>query len=264
MSSQRFRSIALVVSVLILIYHSPSFAIHGGTKIDIKDAPWTVAIFTITTFCGGSILSKDYVLTAASCVEGQAVSEILIQYESSNLYTGRTKIVWAEMVYIFDRYRNDTLQNNIALIKTNTSMTLDQEKSKAIDLPKVEYEPEKDSNVSVSGYGDVDAKPINEKLTDTSKYDLKRADFTVQDRSECAQKYTDKYTDYETFCAKGCGAYIEQGDIGDPAVQKNESSIEVLAGFVSYAKIQNPLTIFTKVGSYVEWILEIMKKNSKS
>lgn len=194
------------------------------------------------------------------------MSEILIQYESSNLYTGRTKIVWAEKVFIFDRYRNDTLQNNIALIKTNTSMTLDEEKSKPINLPKVEYEPKKDSNVSVSGYGDVDAKPINEKLTDTSKYDLKAANFTVEDRSECNKKYTDKYTDYETFCAKGFGGvYIEQGDIGDPAVQKNKTNCDVLAGFVSFANLtlHEPLTIFTKVGSYVYWIADIMKNKTK-
>ncbi|UXI16625.1 group 3 allergen SMIPP-S [Sarcoptes scabiei] len=257
MSSERFRLISIVASVLIVTYLSPSFALHNGKKIEIKEAPWTVGIFTITTFCGGSILSQDFVLTAASCVDGQPIEDILIQYGSSNLYTERENFAWADK----------SLENNIAVIKTNTSMKFDQEKSKSIDLPRVEYEPEKDSTVSVSGYGDVDAKAIEEKLTETSKYDLKAANFTVEDRSDCNKTYPDKYTGYETFCAKGCGdVYVEQGDKGDPAVQKNETDQNVLAGFVSYADIteRKPLTIFIKVGSYVTWIMEIIKKNQKS
>lgn len=69
MSSLLYRLIALVAFILMVIYNFPSFALHDGTVIDIKQAPWTVGIFTPQTFCGGSILSPNFVLTAASCVE---------------------------------------------------------------------------------------------------------------------------------------------------------------------------------------------------
>ncbi|UXI16624.1 group 3 allergen SMIPP-S [Sarcoptes scabiei] len=146
-------------------------------------------------------------------------------------------------------------------------MELDEQKSKAINLPKVVYEPPKGSNVLTTGYGDVDAKPITQMIEDPSKYDLKAANFTVQERSRCNETYPDKYTEDETFCAEGSsGVYIEKGDIGDPAVQKNDSNIEVLAGFVSFANIteHKSTTIFTKVGSYVFWIEDIMKNKTRS
>ncbi|KPM11767.1 Sar s 3 allergen (serine protease-like protein 18), partial [Sarcoptes scabiei] len=192
---------------------------------------------------------------------------ISIIYGSSNLYKQGQKFVWAGKVIIFPRYRNKTRQNNIALIKTKTNMTLDGQESKAIELPRVVYEPPIGQNVLVSGYGDVDEKPIKKPIEDPSKYDLKAANFTVKNRSECKLKYSDKYTENETFCAQGCsGVYIERGDIGDPAVQKNETKIDVLAGLVSYADLamKNSLTIFIKVGSYVFWIQDVMKNKTKS
>lgn len=45
--------------------------IIGGTNIDISNVPWQVSLRNIASnrhFCGASIISKNWVVTAAHCV----------------------------------------------------------------------------------------------------------------------------------------------------------------------------------------------------
>lgn len=59
----------LILYGLVLIFCcSPSSSIKGGKKSDITEEPWTVAIYLNNSFCAGSIISANYVLTAAQCV----------------------------------------------------------------------------------------------------------------------------------------------------------------------------------------------------
>lgn len=44
--------------------------IVGGAEIEISEAPWQVSLLRFNSHtCGGSIISENYVLTAAHCVE---------------------------------------------------------------------------------------------------------------------------------------------------------------------------------------------------
>lgn len=60
--------ILLFISIALAFLCLPSSSIKGGRKSDITEEPWTVAIFLNHSFCAGSILSKNYVLTSAQCV----------------------------------------------------------------------------------------------------------------------------------------------------------------------------------------------------
>lgn len=158
------------------------------------------------------------------------------------------------------------MENNIALIKTETPMELDNVTSKAIDLPDLEFDPMAMTEVAVDGWGAT--KPESKELS----FNLMAANFTVVDRYDCAKKYEEVQKQglitEQVFCAGGRGhgseAHIEYGDVGDPAVQ-NEKLVGIATLPPTSEAYEYP-SIFTKVGSYVTWIEEIIwqKKNNRS
>ena len=55
--------------------------IIGGTDIDISNVPWQVSLRNIASnrhFCGASIISKNWVVTAAHCVQGVQANNIRV------------------------------------------------------------------------------------------------------------------------------------------------------------------------------------------
>lgn len=65
-------SFSLVMLVVFAVLEpNPSTAIIGGKKSDITKEPWTVGVLVDEKpFCGGSILTANFVITAAQCVDG--------------------------------------------------------------------------------------------------------------------------------------------------------------------------------------------------
>merc|ERR1719187_139774 len=52
--------------------------IVGGVEAQANQWPWEVALFIDDAwFCGGSLISENYVLTAAHCVDGASYFDIL-------------------------------------------------------------------------------------------------------------------------------------------------------------------------------------------
>jgi secreted trypsin-like serine protease len=69
-------NIAVALTTFIFIFCSPSSArsfndtrrIVGGIQIDIRAAPFAVCVYKHGEHkCGGSIITKDFVLSAAHC-----------------------------------------------------------------------------------------------------------------------------------------------------------------------------------------------------
>ncbi|KYB29321.1 serine protease P23 [Tribolium castaneum] len=65
--------------------------IIGGTFAEISTVPYQVSLQNnYGHFCGGSIIHKSYILTAAHCVDGKPVRGIKVIAGSSSLYHGGT------------------------------------------------------------------------------------------------------------------------------------------------------------------------------
>lgn len=65
-----YRLLALIALMILLLQGSQ--AIRNGKEINIKEAPWTVGVWVYrentTDVCTGSILARNFVVTAAQCV----------------------------------------------------------------------------------------------------------------------------------------------------------------------------------------------------
>nr|AAR14089.1 group 3 allergen SMIPP-S Yv6017G11 [Sarcoptes scabiei] len=242
-------SFALFAIVSLIAFVQLSMAIKGGQKSDIQEEPWTAVLYVSDKLCGAAIVASSYLLTAAQCVFGKPLEEMGIQYGASRRNDSQMKVVFVKEVY-FLRYHPGEMLNDIAVLETKEPMLLDEQQSKAINLPGVEYDPQATSTVLVSGWGATEDQSTQYSL------DLMAANFTVVDRDDCQKHYPN--ISLQQFCAGGKGygdAYIELGDAGNPAVQNS-----TLVGLATFPPSPEGPSIFTKVGSYVLWITDIIKK----
>nr|AAR14095.1 group 3 allergen SMIPP-S YvT004A06 [Sarcoptes scabiei] len=253
-------SFSLVMLVVFAVLEpNPSTAIIGGKKSDITKEPWAVGVLVDEKpFCGGSILTANFVITAAQCVDGTKPSDISIHYGSSYRTTKGTSVM-AKKIYIV-RYHPLTMQNNYAVIETEMPIKLDDKTTKKIELPSLLYDPEPDTSVLVSGWGSTNFKSLE------YSGDLMEANFTVVDRKSCEEQYkqieADKYIYDGVFCAGGeyDETYIGYGDAGDPAVQNG--TLVGVASYISSMPSEFP-SVFLRVGYYVLDIKDIISGKVK-
>nr|AAR14092.1 group 3 allergen SMIPP-S Yv6028G11 [Sarcoptes scabiei] len=242
-----FTLVTLVALQTFLI--QTSLAIRGGMKSDITKEPWTVSIYVNGSLCGGSILTVNFILTAGQCVYQIPLEQIMIRYGSNDYLVGG-HMMGVQKVFIFERYRPETGENNIAILETKDPMMLDLKKSKPINLPSVEFCPQAGSEVLVSGWG---------ATQDGSQFysrDLMAANFKVIDTKICEKEYGSLIY-WGEFCAGDNYTSLETGDAGDPAVQN-----ETLVGVGTFKPLTTRMpSVFTSVGSYVNWIKEITGQN---
>ena len=97
----------------------PALRIVGGTETGRNFYPWMVAlIFNTDQFCGGTLISPSWVLTAGHCTEG--ADEVRILLGAHNIRAmreeGRLEFVSREIVP-HPQFNLMFLTNDIALVK---------------------------------------------------------------------------------------------------------------------------------------------------
>merc|ERR1711899_478226 len=102
--------------------------IVGGFEAQENQWPWQVALFIDNAwFCGGSIISENYVMTAAHCADGASYFDIMagahnVRASSAphrgeiTSYNGWTHLSW----------NHNTLENDIALIELPSPMSFNE------------------------------------------------------------------------------------------------------------------------------------------
>ena len=218
-------------------------------------------------FCGGSIINENWVLTAAHCVmagqngkvKAEQIEVVPGTQDLSDIFSNQFTTHVSKII-VHPEYDFSTQKNNIALIKTSSSLIQNKGGVKTEMIMLGEEGDDKDGKEAiVSGYGTTGE--TESKGTDK----VHSVAVTVFDNSKCHGIYKE-FDDHAMLCAgdeKG-GKDSCQGDSGGPLVVKSWHTVPLLIGVVSHGKgcaRQGLPGIYARVTHFRPYILETIKKN---
>ncbi|CAL7948235.1 unnamed protein product [Xylocopa violacea] len=235
-------SAIVVICLSVTAFAFPEGQIVGGRDAPVGKFPYQVSLRSSGShFCGGSIISSRYILTAAHCVQG------ISNTNNIKVHAGTTQVTASGDTYGVDRivahrdYNPRRIVNDVALIRVNRNIVFNN-LVQPIRLASGSNNYEGSSCV-LSGWGTTRAGgniPNN----------LQYINLNVESQAKCKQTHRDvQASQICTFTKYGEGAC--NGDSGGPLAANG-----VQIGIVSYGipcGVGKP-DVYTRVSSFVSWI----------
>ncbi|XP_055907479.1 trypsin-1-like [Eupeodes corollae] len=224
--------------------------IVGGHQIDIADAPHQISLQRYNSHsCGGSLIKKNIVLTAAHCTSGASASSLKVRIGSS-LYASGGVLVAVKKVTVHPKYNPSTIDYDFSILELEDYKTKGLTSGNA-KLPKAGEDVADGTLLQVTGWG-------NTQNSQESRLHLRAASVPKTNQEKCNSSYA-RYggvTD-RMLCAgleKG-GKDACQGDSGGPLMEG-----DVLVGVVSWGygcAVPNYPGVYSRVSSVREWITTV-------
>lgn len=222
-----------------------------GTVTSVTTRPYQVSVTPSNQlsggWCGGTLISSTWVLTAAHCVEGYSASNMRVRAGINNLTTTSGQLRTPSQIIVHPYYSSTGSGYDIALIKLSTAFTLGSTVQTAA-LPGSGAESVLDVNgksATVSGWG----------KTETGAYSntaLREVTIPITPTgSDCGSRPSN------TICGKySAGRDSCNGDSGGPLAAPYNGKTYVL-GIVSYGPAEcRGYGVYTRVNGYINWIYQ--------
>ena len=236
--------------------------IVGGKRVNYGSHPWMANIYTIdqmidgtyiNQLCGGSVISKNWVLTAAHCLLDLETDELLVSAGDHKLgrkdkYEQRRMIT---KVILHEEYEISSDHNDIALLKVDKPFIFNNN-VKPVCLPKsgIGIDKFKDSKCDILGWGHTTKRKRSPEL--------RIASVKIMSQKTCSNYFEELLTS-SMFCAgyhKG-GIDACQGDSGGPMICQTNRKVQ--RGITSWgdgcAQAKKP-GVYTDVSLFIKWIAE--------
>lgn len=233
----------------------PAFArveqyIVGGVEAVKGEFPFIVSLQNGSHFCGGSLIKKNWVLTAGHCASaGDAPNRIMIGLHDQR-NAGDAEAFSVVRVVRHPDYNGNNIDYDFALIELRGDSKFEPVALNSEDLKKIS------SDLTVAGWGVLRESDWN--IPDL----LQKVDVPYVDQKRCEAAYPGMITD-RMLCAgfdEG-GKDSCQGDSGGPLIVK-ENGKNVLVGVVSWGEgcaRRNKYGVYSNVKSVLGWIEETTK-----
>ncbi|XP_046972750.1 CUB and peptidase domain-containing protein 2-like isoform X2 [Vanessa cardui] len=249
--------------------------------------PWHAAIYRIHRLslqyiCGGSLISKLLILTAAHCV---TINEAPVNHESLGVVLGKTSLLTNEItsqerkvyqVIVHDDFKKKTLDNDIALLKLSAEVSFTNYVQPACVWLDAVYDQLDSYEITgtVVGWG------IDQ--SDSLSNDLHEATIPTVPTLTCVlydPVFYSNILNEKKFCAgnangtaacngdSGGGYVVFVSDTKDPSYKIDyQTGAWYVKGIVSVTLARkdssicepNAYTVYTDVAKYRDWILKYM------
>ncbi|XP_059166149.1 serine protease 1-like [Physella acuta] len=242
-------------------------AVHGST-------PWQAGLHRVyysptstAQFCGGTIISEHWVLTAAHCVEDLQVSQLRLVVGDHSLikHDEGEQVFRVERILVHGKYDYKTVQNDIALLKVkpvNGRGIRFNDFVQPACLPKINTPYRDGTTCIISGWGDVDRKNMDFWGDGNSPDVLMEAEAPIINDTTCEDVL--RRAGALTFRKKSmvCAGHLSgkmdtcQGDSGGPLVCRVDDVYTVL-GVTSWGRgcgQPNAPGVYARVKTYSRWI----------
>uniref|UniRef100_A0AAQ4PV71 Coagulation factor IX n=1 Tax=Gasterosteus aculeatus aculeatus TaxID=481459 RepID=A0AAQ4PV71_GASAC len=238
--------------------------IVGGEVAIPGEIPWQVHVLDtrgrIRLFCGGSILSERWVITAAHCL-GEEAGSFFVRVGEHDIYIneGTEQDHEVSERHIYHRYNASVslYNHDIALLHLRSPIVFSTAVRPICLGPKAFTEAlvKESSPATVSGWG-------RTRFLGFTAAALQRVEVPYADRIECKQSSSARITP-----AMFCAGYHEeakdacQGDSGGPHANSAHDTW-FLTGIVSWGEEcakQGKYGVYTRVSLYYPWINHIMR-----
>lgn len=239
--------------------------IVNGTNALPGAYPWTVGLqFVDKLYCGGSLITNRFVLTAAHCLKGINHSRIRLILGDHNrrIKSAHQVTRTIDRVFLHEGFVKKTFNNDIALIRLNAEVEFSPY-ILPVCLPSLDH-TYLNENGTVVGWGKLEEGGSPSDI-------LQEVVVPIISVTKC--KHHTKYRSREITENMFCAGYDEgvldacQGDSGGPMVWKGsqEDSAFTQIGIVSWgqgcARAGYP-GVYTRIGRYLNWIIKHVTDNN--